>query len=1381
MCRGDPTAQPASGLSVELDMQLTLRCVIAFIGWTTCISVVGGAAERVDYPPAYAPVVAEVRERQEGAQRLLAEWKSKAAALAVQQKRLEKELGQLAATLKEGDVPGVLAAARQRVVAAETRAAELQKALVAAKPGAFASVASMAEFDRLVDDHAAAISAIELARTGELRAVREVALRDPAGAQRVKAWEAREIERIAAANEASIAQSRRDGIVRSEGAVLEVIRPTRGATTRAAGAPPEAIEVPIAAPADAADRAAAFARRVSPEGVDELGRRFFSQMTLTLPGLQDVGAHVDAGRYGPALDAYKRYFFARLMEKPAAEAKAADTDGESSEGHSSRANMIFPPPTAAQVEDALAGVVRRSLAAKGGTKAFRAGLGQPGAMRWVFVTPELVKDHPDAEALLEFCRGLGFPGGTGEALLHSYAVGGPVEHLRHWAAITDDWAMNWQRDAEASPLAIRNYHLIYVTRIEEFRGRLRHIAMMRPAFVDDLPAATLARLLMAMNEEYLASAIRLGRSGLYNFRIMAHQSMIPTSLRMQEFHAHQWALREGWRQVHNNFIYKIRRDGANFEFANDGHENTDQFLHTTFKQFQQGAGKKADWLDPFWEQEFLDDFLANTRYRVHNLRPDGWCYRLSVRSQRERYLGGEPEYKVNLLQNEPEVRRRLWKVFGIGKPEPAPAVRSESMAFQGYYYLRSGWEREDEFLYFQNIGQPILSGREEAMGFSLYGGGVARLLAPPITVDGRVQNIHSALIENPGGKAPYAAYGWPDVVKDARFLSDERFDLVEGRFKGPYTFHHPKTEIDVFGSYGYESLLKRLQSQAEKNGKTVSTEPITDVTHARLLISVQGRQTYLVADFIESPQERQFTQNYTLFAPVRIDNLKQRLELLKVEGVTPVAADASAKTIVTRNIGLPNLRMRQFGEFPLQYVLTPEKRRDAAIAANGDLAAVYKGMPKVDRQHSELSKAAHFGQQIAVNWKGQGEQALLTVLTPQNKSYSPAGAADDLREVKPLALGSGAVGFTARYADGTPITFAASIKPRELALGTVRATARALLICGNDGLALDCTTIEWTGKAPSKTQPVTADFRFSITNGALAIGRPIHRPIQPVTIEPARGTFIESESVALACATPGVEIRYTLDGSRPTPASPLYAGPIRVEATCRLQARAFRKGVTQDVWQQDGTEATVVSSAVFKKEAPLRATEAGATVPGLKYEYFEGLWTELMVRSATMPAIAGGTVMRLLDVSARRTAGPFGMRYEGFIEIPRDGVYTFHAPREMMFPDNDCGYDLRVFVDGREWYPADRWHNHGLWSVALKQGKHPFKVIFTDLRPKPHKVELMWGFPHPDFTWKGKAPKLELSGPALPRGPVVEAMLSHQHAVAGVESPGKGVLAGRVP
>lgn len=1248
---------------------------------------------------AYAPIVAASKQREAAAQKALADWRAKRDSLTKQWKAVEAKL---------------LAFAPAADAALVARLKALDAELKAMKPAQFTAHAQFVAYDRLTDERARLVKAMAQAESARLTAAR----RQPGAKALAAEWEKLQVQVVAAENEMAFMQARRDSIIRAEKGVIRTITPQPEVVDPKA----ERRRLVVPAPADAAVRRAEFARRNSPEGVREVGERFFSQMTLTLPGLEEVAQLVKAGRHDAALEAYKRYFFAKLLAAKAGDAAEPEDDDEGNrDGEATLSHSVFPPPSAAEIQRALDGVAVETVTGKTPVRV-EAVLGQPGALPWVFAAV-------DDEVQLTVCRRLGYPGKTGDALLHSYAVGGPREHLVRWSEILDDWTLNWRRDVERSPLPVRDYNLLYVCRLQGTRDKLRTLSQMRPSFVADLPAATFARWLMAMNEEYVASAIRLGRSGLYNFRIMALNSMLPTSLAMQEFHIHRWAVREGWRQVDNNFIYKIRRDGANFEFANDGHENTDQFMTLPFHALREW-NRQPEWLEPFWQEEFMDNFLGNARYRVHNVRPDGWCYRLSVRQQRGRYIGERPEYKVNLLAHEDELRRRLWKVFRVGQPEPEPRIASESLAFQGYSYLRAGWEPEDDFLFFQTIGQPILSGREESTGFSLSGGGSMRLLNPATTVDGRIQNAHHGLVMNPGGKAPFACYG-RNEVKTNRFHAGAQFDFTEGEFAGVYSMTHPRDAWDVFGLYGYESALAKAQSRAQKAGKEYVDEPIRGVRQARQVIALRGKSAYLVTDLVQSEQLHRFTQDYTIYTPVRAEHLEKRVALRA--DAKPFTADAAARILTTHNAGLPDLQLRHFSALPLEYRM-----------GRNNFGDDQKKMSKRERQQGDVAKLVQFSQQVAVDWQGRGAQMLVTLVQ----------TGEPLRDVRPLAPGVDSAGFTGTLADGTAVAYLAAATPRELTVGGVQANAAALLVVGTHGLALDCTRI--AGLAPE-----SRDFVFRVEQGKVVLGEPIYRPIQPVVISPEANVFTDTATVTLTSGTPGVEIHYTLDGSRPVPSSPRYTAPFTVDKTCRVQARAFRQGVTEDVWQQDGTHATVVSSAVLRKETPRAPVAPASTAPGLRYEYFAGIWTEVMARSLTMPAQKTGVLPKLLDVSPRATDGGFGLRYDGFLEVPHDGVYTFHAPREFLFPDNDCGYDLRVFVAGLEWNPAVRWHAHGTWSIALKAGKHPIRVAYADLRLRPHKVELMWGFPHPDFTWKGTAPELHISGPDLAKQRIPDALLSH--------------------
>ncbi len=57
------------------------------------------------------------------------------------------------------------------------------------------------------------------------------------------------------------------------------------------------------------------------------------------------------------------------------------------------------------------------------------------------------------------------------------------------------------------------------------------------------------------------------------------------------------------------------------------------------------------------------------------------------------------------------------------------------------------------------------------------------------------------------------------------------------------------------------------------------------------------------------------------------------------------------------------------------------------------------------------------------------------------------------------------------------------------------------------------------------------------------------------------GTFIEPFALILNTSDPGAVVRYTLDDTVPTVASPAYSGPLPVNASVRVRARAFSAGL----------------------------------------------------------------------------------------------------------------------------------------------------------------------------------------------------------------------------
>jgi alpha-tubulin suppressor-like RCC1 family protein len=75
----------------------------------------------------------------------------------------------------------------------------------------------------------------------------------------------------------------------------------------------------------------------------------------------------------------------------------------------------------------------------------------------------------------------------------------------------------------------------------------------------------------------------------------------------------------------------------------------------------------------------------------------------------------------------------------------------------------------------------------------------------------------------------------------------------------------------------------------------------------------------------------------------------------------------------------------------------------------------------------------------------------------------------------------------------------------------------------------------------------TATASYSVDLGAVATP----------TLTPAGGTYTAPLDVAIGVATPSALVRYSLDGTDPTTASAVYFGPVHVDTSLTLKAKAF--------------------------------------------------------------------------------------------------------------------------------------------------------------------------------------------------------------------------------
>jgi hypothetical protein len=226
--------------------------------------------------------------------------------------------------------------------------------------------------------------------------------------------------------------------------------------------------------------------------------------------------------------------------------------------------------------------------------------------------------------------------------------------------------------------------------------------------------------------------------------------------------------------------------------------------------------------------------------------------------------------------------------------------------------------------------------------------------------------------------------------------------------------------------------------------------------------------------------------------------------------------------------------------------------------------------------------------------------------------------------------------------------------------------------------------------------------------------------------------------------------------------------------------------VTSNPVNTAGVLETPVSSALFQRE-PLIVAATGVKTKGngLRFRYWEDDWKTLWIQGPRLAPAVTGQVETLFDLSLVPATNPplgsapaprknfYAVEYSGYLDVPSDGVYTFAAPREFVYPVTEAGYDLRVYVGNKmgrgpfatrvigmnEWYPSTRLHGFGQWSVPLQKGLQPFRVYFLDYRTDSARQSSKAGLR--PFIWPGSVPEILVSGPGLDPQPIPETWLEY--------------------
>jgi hypothetical protein len=226
-------------------------------------------------------------------------------------------------------------------------------------------------------------------------------------------------------------------------------------------------------------------------------------------------------------------------------------------------------------------------------------------------------------------------------------------------------------------------------------------------------------------------------------------------------------------------------------------------------------------------------------------------------------------------------------------------------------------------------------------------------------------------------------------------------------------------------------------------------------------------------------------------------------------------------------------------------------------------------------------------------------------------------------------------------------------------------------------------------------------------DGYVLLAQSVYRGITDApTIEPLVGRdFYGHVDVTLAAPISGVEVRYTTDGKDPSRRSRLYSKPFIIKKSTLIKAQAFKSGMPYGL----------VTEAQFSTLKLRSSASVSDLVSGLNYDYYE----EALTSVNDIQGLSIFQPTNNFNLNVRKRDLNFALRFDGYINIPEDGLYTFGL-------SSDDGSVLKIDDDIVV-------NNDGLHGVGALRGAAALGAGY-------HKIELLYfqagGDYSLDVTWK---------------------------------------------
>jgi hypothetical protein len=1074
-------------------------------------------------------------------------------------------------------------------------------------------------------------------------------------------------------------------------------------------------EVKAPAPTELDARVKAFAERNSKPNQEQLAKTFFALVDLgKVP--EAVRHAVAKGDYETALNAYRDFFMDRLGKLDPDETKNfavrprkppipfekayLHTAEDLMNGVTVFGFFDFPtPPTVKCAQDCYDVMNAAKNQDKKGEIRFE--FGQPGRANWTWSPDSMPLGYPHNPYDRSFFSAVSSRPHFLTALLVKYIETKDAKYWDKWLEYMDDICMNWRRDVmRAGFNPTKNLNNIEYF-VDGLFANLSYMARETPELVKAMPASTLIRLLNRMQMEYMADALQYGRSLSTARRLMFDSwNNLRIALSFPEFKSSDYLVRNYVRDLEGLPMLSIMPDGCDVMDSRNYNKANPKYYKTTSDAIT-ASPLAPSWVkEPWWNQWLYGVMQDQMHFIFGELWVNGAYPKWHpLQAEKDVFIDTNHYVRKSVPEafTEPNHVKIISTIFGDGKAG-APNYTSDFFPFGGYHLVRSGWTQQDQWLYMAST-RPVpssIGGDNNSVLLYAYGRNLLLSGGSPVQVDDCNQ------IGNAEAQSCYPEA----MLKDL-------YTPLYGKINGSVAYRTP-LKCRWHNSESFDFCEGVYSGPFARRFEPVRF--INDVSHRREILFARKLGVWVITDRMAGSTPHKYQWQWPFYCPDPKSVEGQNYPGFRREDIS---YDQKQQTYRASSTNSVNLTMSLFSEEPL----------------------------KMDGLAGKL--------------EGKGNRTLVSLLYP--RKFENGVVAPDLSDVKPAKGLDGTIGFSASVPGGGRVEYQTSQASGQVTIDGITMKGEGLLLTTlpdgqKSGIALGCTEIAVNGAKPAIPH---SDFEFSYNGKKISDCMPIYRPMNLPVIKPDADRFAGEAQISLTHDEAGVQIRYTLDGSDPKPDSPVYKRPFTIKETTVVKARAFRKGVTVIPPTSDGARVTAVARAMFTKDILWDAAKVGSIKPGLAYTYYEddGSWPISVFNLEVLKPVKNGTCPDLFDTGLANTNIGYAFIYAGYLDVAKEGLYTIHAPPEFVNPTIHAGYDLRLFVDGREWYPATQPQNYGNWSIPLKTGKHAFRVLYINQQTTTLWGDVVYGLE--DRYYRGNKPGLKISGPGLEMQAIPAGMLYH--------------------